>query len=133
MGDLRQADFGVAHGRSAVAIDRAEVALTVDQHMAQGKRLRHAHDRVVNGSVTVWMVFTHHIAHDARALLEWPVPVVVLFVHPEQDATVYGFEAVAGVRQGAAHDYAHRVIEVAAAHLLFEADGQRFLGKFGHA
>jgi hypothetical protein len=37
VGDLGQADFGVAHGRGVVAVDRAEVALAVDQHVAQEK------------------------------------------------------------------------------------------------
>ena len=35
VGDLGQPDFGVAHRRRAVAVDRTEVALAVDQHVAQ--------------------------------------------------------------------------------------------------
>jgi hypothetical protein len=46
--DSRHAHFGVAHRRRIVAVYRAEVALPVDQHVAQGKILRHAHDRVVD-------------------------------------------------------------------------------------
>jgi OOP family OmpA-OmpF porin len=45
---------------------------------------------------------------------------------------MHRLEAVTRVGQGAAHDHAHRVVEVRAPHLLFEADGQGFLGELGH-
>src|SRR5690606_20420247 len=41
-------------------------------------------------------------------------------------------ESVARVRQRPPDDHAHRVIEVRAAHLLFEAGRQGFLGELGH-
>src|SRR3546814_19212077 len=41
-------------------------------------------------------------------------------------------EAVADVRKCAPHDHAHGVIEVTAAHLVLEIDGDDFLGKLGH-
>ena len=47
-GELREPDLGVAHGRGVVAVDRAEVALAVDERVAQREVLRHAHDRVVD-------------------------------------------------------------------------------------
>ena len=49
VGDFCQANLGVAHRGGVVAIDRAEVTLAIDQHMAQRKGLSHAHDGVVNG------------------------------------------------------------------------------------
>ena len=66
--DLRQPALGVAHRRGVIAIDRAEIALPVDQQIAQRKRLRHSDERVVNRLVAVRVIFTHHIADDARAL-----------------------------------------------------------------
>ena len=63
--DLRQTDFRVAHGGSVVAIDRAEVALAIDQHMAQRKILRHAHNGVVHRDIAVRVVFTNHVTNDA--------------------------------------------------------------------
>ena len=65
--DLGQADLGVAHRRGVVAVDRAEVALAVDQHVAQREVLRHAHDRVVDRLVAVRVVLADHVADDARA------------------------------------------------------------------
>jgi hypothetical protein len=101
VGDLGQADFGVAHGRGVVAVDRAEVALAVDQHVAQREVLRHAHDGVVHRRVAVRVVLADHVADDARALLVGPVPVVVQLVHREQHAPVHRLEAVARIGQGA--------------------------------
>ena len=46
-GDLLQPAFGVAVRRGAVAVDRAEVALAVDQRVAQREVLHHPHQRLV--------------------------------------------------------------------------------------
>ena len=43
----RQTRFGVPVGRRRIGIDRTEVAVTVDQRIAQREVLRHAHERVV--------------------------------------------------------------------------------------
>jgi hypothetical protein len=77
----------------------------------------------------VRVVLADHVADDARALLVRAVPVVVQLVHREQHAPVHRLEAVARIGQGAPDDHAHRVVEVRAPHLLFEADGEGFLGE----
>ena len=43
-----QPRFGIALGGRWIAIDRAEVALAIDQRYAQRKILRHTHQRVVD-------------------------------------------------------------------------------------
>ena len=130
--DLGQPDLGVAHGRGVVAVDRAEVALAVHQHVAHREVLRHAHDGVVDRLVAVRVVLADHVADDAGRLLVGPVPVVIELVHRVQHAPVHRLQAVARIRQRAAHDHAHGVIEVAAPHFLFETDGQGFFGELGH-
>jgi hypothetical protein len=45
---------------------------------------------------------------------------------------MHRLEAVAHVGQRAAHDHAHRVVEIRAPHLLFETDRDRFLGEGFH-
>jgi len=97
VGDLGQADFGVAHGRGVVAVDRAEVALAVDQHVAQGEVLGHAHDGVVDRAVAVRVVLADDVADDTRRLLIRAVPVVVQLVHREQHTAVHRLQAVAGI------------------------------------
>jgi hypothetical protein len=132
VGDLRHADLGVAHRRGVVAVDGAEVALAVDQRIAQAEVLRHAHDGVVDRGVAVGVVLADHVAHDARGLLVGLVPVVGKLVHGEEHAAVHGLQAVAHVRQGAAHDHAHGVIEVGTPHFLLEADRVGFFGELFH-
>jgi hypothetical protein len=67
--DLGEADLGVAHRRRVVAVDRAEVALAVDEHVAHREVLRHANDRVVDRLVAVRVVLADDVADDARRLL----------------------------------------------------------------
>jgi hypothetical protein len=78
------------------------------------------------------MVFTEHVADDARALHVRAVPDVVRLVHGEKHPPVHRFQPVADVGKGASDDYAHRVIEVRAPHFLFEGNGQRFFGELLH-
>jgi len=74
--EARHAHLGVAHGRRHVTVDRAEVALAVDEHVAHRKGLRHAHHRVVHRAVAVRVILTDDVADDAGRLLVRLVPVV---------------------------------------------------------
>ncbi len=132
MRDLGHAHFGVTHRRRVVAVDRAEVALAVDQRVAQREVLRHPHHGVVHRGVAVRVVFTDDVADHARRLLVSLVPVVAQLVHREQHAAMHRLQSVAHIRQRAPHDHAHGVIEVRPPHLLFETDREGFLGKLFH-
>src|SRR5690606_17939146 len=44
-------------------------------------------------------------------------------IHRKQDAAMYRFKAITGVRQCASNNHAHGVIKIAAAHFLVNADG----------
>ena len=123
-GDAREAGFGVPHGRGRVAIDGAEIALAIDQRIAHGERLRHADERIVDRRVAVRMEFAENFADDLGALAGGAVGREAHLVHAEKNAAMDGFEAVADIGKGAAHDHAHGVIEVRALHLVFDIDGQ---------
>jgi hypothetical protein len=69
--------------------------------------------------VTVRVVLTNDVTHNTRRFFVSAIPVVVQFVHGEQHTTVHRLQAVSGVGQGASHNHAHGVVEVAAAHFLF--------------
>jgi hypothetical protein len=53
-------------------------------------------------------------------------------VHGKQNATVHRLQTVPRIGQGTPHDHTHRVVEVAAPHFLFKADGQGFFGELCH-
>ena len=78
---LLQSGLGVTHGSGGVAIDTAEVTLTVDQRIAHGPVLSHAHQCAVDGAVAVGVVLTHHVAHRSGALAVALVGGVSLLQH----------------------------------------------------
>ncbi len=112
--------LGVTHRGRRIVVDRAEVALRLDQRVAHREVLPEAHQRVVDGGVAVRVELAEHVADDARGLAEGAVGLQPGLVHREQHTPVHRLEAVAHVRQRAAHDHAHGVVEVRGAHLLLE-------------
>ena len=123
-GEARHARFGVAHGGGWVAVNGAEVSLAVDHGVALRKILREADHGVVDGGVAVWMVVAHDVADYLGGLGVLLVELQAHFLHAEKDAAMHGLEAVARIRQRAADDDGHGVVEIRTAHLVFDIDGQ---------
>ena len=130
--DARQAGLGVAHRRGAVAVDRAEVALAVDERVAHREVLGQADQGVVDGGVAVGVVLAHHLADDRGALAVGRAGREAHLAHRVEDAAMDRLEAVADVGQRARHDDAHRVVEVAGPHLVLDADGSDPAQIVGH-
>ena len=116
--------LGVPVGGRRVPVDRPEVALAVDERVAQREVLRHAHQAVVDGHVAVRVVVLEHLADDRGALLIAGAGGHPLLLHRVQDPAVNRLQAVANIRQRAADDDAHRVVHVARAHLVLELQRQ---------
>ena len=112
-GDGRHARFGVAHRRRRVAIDAAEVALAIDERVAQREVLRHADHGFVDRPVAVRVVPAHDIADDAGRLAVARARARAAIEHAPEDLALHRLEAVAHVRQGTRDDDAHGVVEVA--------------------
>ncbi len=123
-----QPHLGVAHGRGVVAVDRAEVALAVDERVAQRELLRHAHDRVVDRALAVRVVLAEDVADDAGGLAVRLVVQVALLPHAVEAAAVDGLQPVAHVRQRPSDDDGHGVVEVRPSDLVFDRDGNFFVG-----
>ena len=118
---LVHAHFGVAHGGRAVAVYRAEVAVAVHHRQTHGERLRHAHNRVVDGRVAVRVELAHDLAHDVGGLLVLDAWAEVEAVHAVEASPVDWFEAVAHVWQRAPDNHAHRIVDVVARKLFLDA------------
>ena len=131
-GDRGQARLRVAHRGRRVAVDRAEVALAVDERVAHREVLGEADQRVVQRAVAVRVVLAHHLADDRRALAVRAGGRQAHLAHRVQDPAVDRLEAVAHVGQGARHDDAHRVVEVADPHLVLDADRSEIAQVVGH-
>ena len=91
MCDARHSNFGVTHGRRRIAIHRAEVSLPVDQHETHRKRLRHPHQRVINGGVAMRVIFTDYIADNAGRFFIGFVVIVTQFFHRKKDPAMHRF------------------------------------------
>ena len=122
-GDFRHARFGVPIGRRWIAIHRTEVALSIDQRIAQREGLRHAHHRVIYRGVSVGMVLAQHFADDLGALHVLAIVQQAHVVHRVKNAAMHRLQAVAHIRQRAPDDDRHRIVEIRASHLLFNVDG----------
>ena len=118
----REPGLGVPHGRRRVVARRAEVALPVDERIAQRPRLGHAHQGVVDRRVAVRVVVAHRLGNGACGFRVAAVGPEARVVHRVEHAAVHRLEAVADLRQCAADDHAHRVVDVAALHLLLDVD-----------
>ena len=123
-GDAGEAGFGVPHGSRRIAVDGAEVSLAVDHEVAEGEGLGEADHGVVDGGVAVGMVVSHDVADDLGGLGVLLVELEAHLLHAVEDAAVDGLEAVANVGEGAPDDDGHGVVEVGAAHLVLDVDGQ---------
>ena len=117
-----EARLGVAHGGRRVVARRTEVALPVHQRVAQRPRLRHPDEGVVDRRVAVRVVVTHRLGDRARGFRVPAVGPETGVEHGVEHAAVHRLEAVTDLRQRAADDDAHRVVDVAALHLLLDVD-----------
>src|SRR6185437_15903838 len=126
-GNPREARFGVPHRRGRIAIDRAKIALAIDQRITHAERLRHADERIVNRGIAVRVKLAENFADDLGALAGGAIGRKTHLVHAIENAAMNGFQAVANIGKGASHDYAHGVIEVRTLHFVFDIDGQEIV------
>ena len=122
--DARQPRLRIPHRRRRIAVHRAEVPLTIDHQVAQRKRLRQPHHRVVNRRVAMRMVVTHHVPHHLGRLGVLLVELQPHLLHAVQNAAMHRLQAVAHVRQRAPDNDRHRVVEIRPAHLVLDIDRQ---------
>ena len=118
-----QTHFGVTHRGGGIAIHRTEIALPVNQRQTHREALCHTHQRVIDRLVTMGMVFTDHVTDDTRRFAIGLVGRVAVFIHRIENAPMHGLQAVAHIGERTRHDHAHRVIKIAALHLI--RDGNR--------
>jgi hypothetical protein len=69
------------------------------------------------------MIDAHALAHDLGAFGVFLVVLQAHFAHGVEHTAMNGLQPVAGVGKGAANDDRHGIVEIGAAHLLFDVDG----------
>ncbi len=115
---LGESALRVTHGGCGVSVYGTEVALSVHEGVAHVPVLRQSDECSVYGGVAVRVVLTEHLSDYACALLVGLCAGIADAEHTVEDASVYRFESVAHVRQGACHNHRHGVVDVARLHLV---------------
>ena len=118
-GDAGQSCLGVTHRGCTVTIARTEIALTIDQRVALAEVLRHTHHGIVGGLVAMRVVFAEHVPDNTRTFNRLG-PIVAIGAakaqpharHTVQNAPLYWFLPIAGIRQRPAFDHAKGVFKV---------------------
>ena len=108
---LRHSRLGVTVSSRAVAVNRAEVSVTLYERIAVGKVLRHTNHSSVNGRVSVRMVAAENITDRSRRLTEGSVVGQVVLVHSVHYSSLTGLHTVANVGKRTGSDYGHRVFD----------------------
>ena len=118
----RETRLGVPVRGGRIAVDGAEVAVPVDERVAQRPVLGHPDEGVVHGLVAVRVVLLQHVADHGGGLAVRAVGAVARLEHRPEDPLVDRLQPVADVGQRAADDDRHRVVEVRALDLVLELD-----------
>ena len=116
-GDGSHLGLGVSRRRGTVVTGGAEVTLTQSQRVTHNPALNQTHQSVVDSAIAVGVELTHHVADHAGALVEGAVRAVAAVVHRVDHAAVHGLQTVTHIRQGAANNNRHCVVQVGTLHL----------------
>ncbi len=111
-GNGRELGLGVSHRGGIIAVDIAEIALSVDERIALREALRQAHQGVVDRLVAMRVVFTDNVADDARAFLEAALGIELQLPHRVQKAPVNRLQPVAHIGERPMHDGGQRIGEI---------------------
>ena len=119
--DRGQPGLGIAVGGGIIAVDVAEIALPVDERVAEREILREADHRVIDALVAVRVIFADDIAdHPRRLLVRRGVALArgaggieLEQAHRPQQPPVDRLHAVADVGQRARGDRRQRIDEIA--------------------
>ena len=111
--DSRQPCLGVAIGGGVIAVDIAEIALPIDQRIAQREILGEADHRVIDRLVAVRVILADHVADDTRAFLIALRGIELQQPHRPQQPPMHRLQPIAHVGQRARRDRRQRIDEVA--------------------
>ena len=99
LGQLLQAGLCVSHGCGSVAFNGTKVSMSVHQCTTLFKFLRHDYKRIINGAVTVGMIFTHSISYDTGTFTVRAVVTDAQLIHIVKGPALYRLQSVTYIRQ----------------------------------
>ena len=102
----------ITHGSCAVTLDWTEVTMSVYKCSAFFEILCHNNKCVINGTVTMWMIFTHGITDNTCTFTIRTVIADSQFIHIIQRSSLYWFQTVTHIRKSTGNDNTHCIIDV---------------------
>ena len=128
----RQPALGVAHRRGVIAVDIAEIPLTVDQRVALRKILGEADQRVIDRQLAMRVELADYVADDASAFLVARGRVEAQLLHRMQNPAMDRLQPIAHIGQRARHDRRQRIGQITLAERVGEVDVADLAGQIRH-
>ena len=86
--------------------------MSVHQCTTLFKFLRHDYKRIINGAITVGMIFTHGISYNTGTFTVRAVVADAQLIHIVKGTALYRLQSVTYIRQRSGNDNAHGVIDI---------------------
>ena len=119
----------ITHCCRAIIAAGTEVTLAIHQWVAHVPGLSQTHQGVINRGVTVRVELTHGVRDRAGGLHIAALRAITGIEHRVEDAAVHRLQAIAHLRQGAANDDGHGVVDITRLHLLINVNGKYAIKK----
>ena len=118
IGEALQPGLGISGCGGGIALNGAEVSLSVHQRLHSLEILGQHHQRVVNGGVAVGMILTHGITADTGRLQCGPIMIHMELIHIIKHSPLHRLQAVPDIRHRTGGDYTHGIIQIGFLHFL---------------
>ena len=91
LGHFLQSCLGITHGCGTISFNVAEVTMAVDQGHALFEILAHDYQCLIDGTVTVRVIFSHRIPNDTGTFSIWFIITDTKLVHIIKRTALYWF------------------------------------------
>src|SRR5260370_35109974 len=86
-------------GRGSIAILASHVALSLDQRVAQSKRLCQAYRRIIDRGISMWMVVSQDQSDHLSAFHRWTAREKTRLAHPGENTALHRLQTITSVAQ----------------------------------
>ena len=102
----------ITHRSSSVSLNGSKVTVSVHKNLSLLKLLRHYYKRIVDGTVSMRMVFTHRISDNTCTLTIRLIITDTKFVHIIKCTTLNRLETITDIRKCSGDNNTHRIINI---------------------
>ena len=114
--DLLKSRLRISHGSSSISFDRTKVTMSVDKRQPFFEILAHNNQCLIDGAVSMRMIFTHGIANDTGTFSVRAITSDAKLMHIVESPSLYRLQTVPHIRQCTGHDNAHGIVNIRLLH-----------------